>query len=356
MEKFKRLSVAFLPHRLAVAQTLLLLLFSFVIFTSQASAVIRFTNRSLLVLDPTPSAVTEYQVSLTYTTVTTVGSIDLLFCEDPIPTDPCTAPVGLDLSNATLSAQTGETGYTIAIQTANHIILSRPPGLVGNTPSVYTFDNVVNPNTITDVFSARLSDYASIDASGPVIDLGSIISQTVVGIGIETQVPPMLIFCVGQQVSPDCTSNSGGNYADLGTISPTDTLTAHSQMAAGTNASNGYVITANGTTMEAGSNIINALDSPTVSAPGNSQFGINLVSNSTPGIGQDPDGASTNATVAPGFDTPNEFMYQDGALVASAPNVSLIRRFTVSYIVNTPPNLRAGVYTTTITYICTGRF
>jgi len=356
MQKLKRLSVGLLPHRLAIAQTVLLLLCSFVIFTAQGSAVIRFTHRSLFINNAEPGVTTQYKVSLTYTTQTTVGSIDMLFCMDPIPTDPCDAPTGLDVSNALLSNQTGETGYHANILAANHIVLSRTPGAVGNTPSTYTFDNVVNPTDMSHSFSIRLSDYASTDASGPIIDLGSVLSAINLGVTIETQVPPMLLFCVGQVVNEGCTGTNGINYQDLGPLSPDETLYTQSEMSAATNASGGYVITANGPTMEAGTHVIDALTSPTASAAGNSQFGINLTANSSPNIGANPTGASTNAIVSPNYDNPNEFMYHDGDAVASAPGVSLFRTFTVSYIINSPPNLRAGVYTTTITYICTGRF
>lgn len=356
MQKLKRLYVSLLPHRLVMAQTMLLLVCSFVIFTSQAFAVIRFTNRSLLLYNNEPGATTTYKVSLTYTTQTTVGSIDMLFCNDPIPTDPCDAPMGLNAAGAVLADQTGETGYHIATQTANHLVLSRTPGAVGNTPSSYTFTNMVNPTDPSQSFSIRLSDYASTDATGAIIDLGSIVSQVAGGISLETQVPPILVFCVAQQVSQNCNDTSGGNYSDLGTLSATHTLTATSQMAAGTNASGGFVITVNGPPMEAGTSVIDPPATPKFSAPGNSQFGINLTANSTPAIGHDPDGAFANAVVAPNYATPNEFMYHDGDTVASAPNVALVRRFTVSYIVNVPPDLRAGVYTTTLTYICTGRF
>src|SRR5690348_16043136 len=160
MEKLKRLSVRLLPHRLAVAQTVLLVLCSFVVFTAQASAVIRFQNRSLFIYDPTPNVTTKYVVSLTYNNQnvpsTTVGSIDMLFCNDPIPTDPCDPPAWLDVSGAVLSGQTGETCFSILSASSNHIILSRPPGTVSETPSTYTFDNMVNPNDTTDSFSIRL--------------------------------------------------------------------------------------------------------------------------------------------------------------------------------------------------------
>jgi hypothetical protein len=217
-------------------------------------------------------------------------------------------------------------------------------------------DNVVNPTDMSHSFAVRMSDYASTDASGPLIDLGSVVSAINLDITIETQVPPMLLFCVGQAVDLGCNSTNGIHYQNLGNLSSEAPLYTQSQMSAATNASGGYVITANGPTMEAGTHVIDALTNPTASAPGNSQFGINLRENSSPAVGEEPVGASTNAIVAPGYNTPNAYQYHDGDVVASASEVSLFRRFTVSYIINVPPNLRPGDYTTTITYICTGRF
>jgi hypothetical protein len=108
--------------------------------------------------------------------------------------------------------------------------------------------------------------------------------------------------------------------------------------------------------MAAGSEEITALTHPTLSAPGNSQFGINLIANTEPKIGDDPDGAFANANPTTNYAQSNKYMFHNGDVVAMAPNVSLVRRFTVSYIVNVPSNLKAGVYTTTLTYVCTGKF
>lgn len=356
MHRVKRLQLHLLPHYSWLLETALPLLCAVVIFTSQAYAVIRFTDRSLVVYDVTPSATTTYRINLTYTTTTSIGSLNLLFCKDPIPTEPCVTPPGLNAANAVLSAQTGETGYSITQRSTNHLVLSRTPSVVGNTPSSYTFDNIVNPSNTQQSYSIRLSDYASTDASGTAVDLGSVISAAQASISIETQVAPILNFCLAQTVSEDCSDISDINYTNMGTLSPSKTLTASSQMAAGTNASSGFAITVNGPPMEAGSTVINPPGSPAASITGISQFGINLRANSTPSIGGDPDGPFLNANPTANYNTPNKFMYKDGDVVASAPNVSLMRRFTVSYIVNSPPNLRPGVYTTTLTFICTGRF
>jgi hypothetical protein len=280
----------------------------------------------------------------------------MLVCYDPIPYMPCVTPTGFSAANAVLSNQTGETGFSIRSKSTNHIVLTRAPSVAGGEESSYTFTGIVNPTDTSQTFSIRLADYASTDASGPLINLGSVVSVADEGIGLETQVPPILNFCLAQTVSQDCGEISDSNFTDMGQLSATGPLLATSQMAIGTNASSGYVITVNGPTMEAGSNIIDALTSPTSSSPGNNQFGLNLRANSSPDIGSDPDGPFANAQPAANYNTPNKFMYQDGDVVASAPNVSLMRRFTTSYLVNSSPKLRAGVYTTTLTYICTGRF
>jgi len=315
-----------------------------------------------MINNSSPGATTSYTVSLTYNNsgvwTSTVGSIDMQFCVDPIPGDPCVAPAGLDVSHAVLSSQTGETGFSIASQSSSEVVLTRTPQAAGETPSTYTFSNVVNPTDTTQSYSIRLSDYPTIDASGPLIDLGSIVSQVTNSIEIDTQIPPILIFCVAGEVNKDCSQEYGGNNVDLGDLYPDVTSSTTSQMAVATNAENGFVITANGPTIEAGTHVIPALAVPTVSATGNSQFGINLVANTTPQIGSNIDDNPTTPTavVMPNYSTPNQFMYSDGSVVAEGSGVNLGTIYTVSYVINDSPSLTPGVYSTTITYICSGRF
>jgi len=56
------------------------------------------------------------------------------------------------------------------------------------------------------------------------------------------------------------------------------------------------------------------------------------------------------------YGIPNKYKFVSGDPVAYSPNVSLMRKFTVSYIVNSSESLRPGVYTTTITFVASGRF
>lgn len=358
MQKLKHVKWHLRPHHVRVAEVVLSLLIVVIVTSMPTTAVVRFQKRSLMVNQTVPGAVATYTLSMEYVTQTSVGSLDMLFCINPIPHEPCVPPPGLDVSGAVLASQEGETGYNISVRTPNHLVLSRTPTVVtgGGERSVYVFENIVNPDYKEHSFSIRLANFASTDATGTVIDLGSVVTQATDSIEIETQVPPMLVFCLAKQVTDDCINVEGGNYTDFGEINPNQTLTAQSQMGVGTNASGGYAITVNGATMASGTNTIDPLVEPTPSMLRTNQFGINLVANSDPLVGQNPDGASINANASPDYAQPNRFKFRDGDVIAGAPNVSLIRRFTVSYIVNASPELKAGVYTTTITYVCSGRF
>lgn len=328
------------------------------LLAAPVTASTRFTDRSLYMQSARPGVVTDYTVSFRYMTPQTVGSIDMLFCYNPIPYEPCVTPTGLDVSQAVLSSQTGETGYTIGSQSSNHIVLTRAPSMITSVGamSTYTLQGVSNPTDTSQAFSIRLRSHSSTDATGPQIDFGSVRGQVTTDIVIETQVPPMLIFCLAEEVADNCAGTNDNYYTDMGDLSPNATLTAQSQMAVGTNASSGFVITANGDMPAAGTNVIDGITVPSESKLGTNQFGINLVANNSPIVGNDPEGAWTNAVPSADYSTPNKYKFVSGDEVAYSPNVSLMKKFTVSYIVNSREDLRPGVYTTTIVFIASGRF
>lgn len=320
------------------------------------SASMRLQDRSLYMNSDAVGATTFYKLSFRYMSPDPVGSVELLFCDDPIPYVPCVAPVGIDVSGADLSSQTGETGFSITQQSTNKIVLSRPAQAVSQTKAIYTLNNIINPTATDYAFSIRIRTLASTDGTGPTIDFGSVRGQVTEAITIETQVPPMLIFCLAEQVEYDCIDTNKVYYHDAGVLSPNSTLTAQSQMAVGTNASAGFAITAIGAPLSAGTNVIDSLESPSTSRVGTNQFGINLVANDQPSIGIDPEGEWTNAVVSSDYAQSNRYKFVSGDIVASSPNVSLMKKFTVSYIINSSDNLRAGVYTTTLNFIASGRF
>jgi len=321
-----------------------------------SAASTRLEPRYLTMNSARPGDITSYTLSWNYTSSQPVGSIVLDFCIDPIPYMPCDLPTGMDIGAAQLSNQTGETGFTITTQTATRIILSRTPGTVAPGASAsYTLSDIVNPTDIA-AFAIRIQVYDQPGGVGNKGDFGGVRGAITTPITIETQVPPMLIFCLAQQVELECTGSNEVYATKLGELKPNETLMATSQMAVGTNATAGFAITVDGIPLAAGTNVIDAMATPGLSQQGKNQFGINLVANSVPQIGEDPFGVWANAQPTADYGTPNMFKYQSGDVVASSPNVSLMKKFTVSYIVNSRANLKPGMYATTITFIASGRF
>lgn len=338
-----------------IVEALLLAGLVVILIASHVTA-LRLQERSLYINNNQAGETTFYQLSFRYMSPDPVGSVELLFCVDPIPHHPCEVPPGMDVSQASLTDQAGETGFSLSQRSTNRLVLSREATAPADQKSSYTLDNIVNTVDTERAFSVRIRTLESTNATGPQIDFGSVRGQIIDGIRIITQVPPMLIFCLAQEVEYNCTGDNETYYSDMGELRPDSTLTAQSQMAVGTNASGGFSITAYGAPMSAGTNYIPPLTQPTASQPGVNQFGINLVENSAPNIGTDPEGEWANAVASDSYNQPDRYQFVSGDIVAYSPNVSLMKKFTVSYIVNSSPELRAGVYTTTINYIASGQF
>ncbi len=318
-----------------------------------AADYIRLPNRSLTIDDTTPGAVTTYTLRWSYPSSTTIGSIRFALCTDGFTLDTCTAPPG-DLSAAVLSSQTGVTGFSILSQTANEIILSRGPAAGSNIDSSYTFTNVTNPSGLPAKFFIRIYTYASGDGTGTPNEISSVVSATTQPITINTEVPPILYFCAGITVTDYCASVVG-NQIDYGTLSSLTADTATSQFGVATNAPGGYIVTTNGNTMTSGIKTIPALNAQDFNMPGTGQFGINLRANTDPAVGADVAGEGWGI-VDGDYDDPDQFQFINGDIVATALTGTLFNTYTVTYVVNVPPDQPAGVYSTTIAYICTAAF
>ena len=243
--RVSRFHGTYLKFRAFFSEEFIALLLALFVFSVPVGASTRFENRSLFMKDTSPSVVTSYKVSLDYMTMTPVGSLDLLFCESPIPYEPCVTPSGLNVADANLIEQSGEVGFSILSKSANHITLTRNPTVIAGpgSKSSYTFDNIRNSVETGKAFAIRLRSHSTTDATGLQIDFGSVRGQVGKGIVIQTQVPPMLIFCVAGRVEENCASTNDDYYTDMGTLDDGATLTAQSQMAVGTNATGGFAIT-----------------------------------------------------------------------------------------------------------------
>jgi hypothetical protein len=222
------------------------------------------------------------------------------------------------------------------------------------TPLSYALSNITNPSATNTTFYTRVSTYTGNDGVTGPVDNGAIAVSTDQQVTLTGVTPEILIFCVGTAIPTDCSSMTGSTV-DFGDFSPQATRSGTSMMQASTNAAGGYNVTINGSTLASGVNTIPALGSPTASVIGGSQFGVNLRANTTPPIGNNPTGAGTG-TLNAAYNTPDQYQFVSGSTVATASAPTNANTFTSSYIVNIGGAQAAGVYTTTMTYICTANF
>lgn len=297
-----------------------------------------------------------YQLAFTTASAGLLGSIAIQFCDEgPLPFTPCTTPPGFDASGAILATQTGETGFSkYSGSTANEIILTRPPALTfGGSAATYSFIGINNPSSNGPLF-VRVLTYASSDASGSATDTGGLVAAINQAPNINAEVPPYLLFCLGESIANYDCNTATEPFSDLGTLGPLTTGAAQSQIVVATNAGDGYTLWVQGSTMTSGNNTLPPMTGGT-SQKGVSQFGINLRANTAPIIGADAAGPG-QAGVTAGYNQPNQFRFQSGEPIATTTAPDDFRKYTVSYIVNVAKEQPGGVYATTLTYICLANF
>lgn len=297
-----------------------------------------------------------HEVSFGIVTSGIVGSIAIEYCSNsPLEEDPCTPPTGFDASAATLDSQSGEIGFSVyAGSTANRVILTRPPVLAtSGSPGVYELGNITGPTNDGPQYG-RIYTYPTSDASGSPTDSGGLAMMILPPSTINAEVPPYLLFCLGESITGfDCNTTTEP-FSDIGILGPTVTGAAQSQMVIATNAENGYSMWVAGGTMTSGNNVIPAMAGGG-SVKGSSQFGINLRANTDPIIGQDVVGPGV-ATITPSYNQQNQFRYQSGDTLATTTAPDDYRKYTVSYVVNVADSQPGGVYATTLTYIALANF
>lgn len=323
----------------------------------EVNAQAALTNRFDRMSSATVSESATHLIGLTITQPTTdLGSIEIEFCSNnALPGTVCNPPLGFSLTGASLSNQSGNSGFTIhPSSNINRIVLTRISSLPNPVASTYQFDNVINPSAIGSYF-VRLRTFSSTDATGGSIEEGGIAFAINEMFNVASEVPPYLKFCTGATVTNYDCSTATNFFINLGEFSTGSASSASSEFVTATNAGYGFSVTYNGTTLTSGSNTIPELVPGGGSLPGTSQFGINLRANTNPGVGAEPNGPGT-ATITPAYIAPNVFRFVSGESIVSTSTTSDNQKFTVSYLVNINGSQPAGVYATTLTFICLANF
>jgi len=302
------------------------------------------TNRSDTISTSQPGATANHVITFKTATASNIGSVGLLFCTTA--TNGCTTPTGLVTTAATLTAQSGVSGFVLNAATNGDPFVSNAatPSVAANTQVSFTLSGVTDATGVNTTFYVRITTYTGTDGVTGPVDNGNVAVSTAQPVQLTGTTPEILVFCVGITITSDCTTITGSSI-DFGDFSPTATRTGSSVMQAQTNASSGYVITVNGTTMSSGVNTIPALTTQTASTTGTSQFGLNVT-----GVGVG------SGTVNANYSNGAQYRFNSGDAVASAPAPTNANTFTSNYIVNIGGSQAAGVYTATMTYICTAAF
>jgi hypothetical protein len=321
------------------------------------SYALKLSNRSVSISTSIPSATATHSFKITVASPDPIGSIEFQYCSNAaLFSLPCNTPAGLNVNNAVLSEQTGNTGFSVDSNDTNSstLVISRASINAQETPSTYTFNDITNPSGNNTTTYVRISTYSSTDASGASIDTGAMAFSTNTNFEVGAYIPPFLNICVGVTVADDC-SQSQGDSLELGILTPQDSSTATSQYAASTNSSSGYGVFLLGNTMTSGNNVIQPLSSTSASHPGTDEFGINLRKNTNPSVGVDPLGDGT-AEPYDGYNNPNLFSFVPGSMLSGSTESTDYNLMTVSYLTNVSSSQPPGVYNTTITYLASAQF
>jgi hypothetical protein len=320
------------------------------------------TSRSLLLSNSAPSpATSSYTFGFTVAQTTTIKSVNVDICDTA--SGSCTpagtgVPSGLTTTSAAVGTISGIGSggtWTGTFTTNGRLRIANASNTGTPTTVSIQFTNITNPTATNTTFYARVTTYSDSTWSTP-IDSGTVATSTSTPIQLSAQVDETLTFCTGTSgITTSSCSGATGSSVNLGTLTPSTTGSGTSQIGISTNASSGYNITVNGTTLTSGSNTITALASQTASSQGNSQFGLNLRDNATPNVGTDPQGSGT-ATPTASYNTVDQYKFVTGDQVASKVSADNFRLYTVTYIANISGAQPAGAYTSTLNYIATATF
>ena len=138
---------------------------------------------------------------------------------------------------------------------------------------------------------------------------------------------------------------------NLGTLSTSSTTTGSENFSVKSYLASGYVVQTVGSPPASSGpspHTLTTSASPTTSAVGTEQFGINLRANTSPSIGADPTQLPSSSfsygAVSSGYNTVNNFKYGNGDAIASSSQSSGTTCFDMSYIFNISPVTPAGEY------------
>ena len=333
-----------------------------------------------------------YTVKFNIGTTGNVGGVAIVFCvEDPIPGDTCTVPTSMNVNRTTttVASQTGFSGFSVSATGATNqinIVNATPQSMTQGQSVSLTLgtgsagNGITNPTYATNTaFYARILTYttsagatgSSPTSPGTYVDAGGIALYITAQLTITSKVEEQLSLCIytGANCAAGGTSILLGDSNDL-------LSTAHAyvningKFAASTNAASGMSIFAGGTTLTSPQgNTIAAIGSSSASSnAGSEQFGFCVATSGGTISAASPYNDANCSTATGGVDGYGtaKFAYDvtsspnmtsvGGMKIASSTNPSTTTTGTLAYIANIAVTTKAGIYSTTQTFVGIGTF
>jgi hypothetical protein len=342
----KKANIKIIIRQISAGLMAIVLLFAFLPNIASASAI---TTRSVKIGNSVGgTASTTYDFTFTAPTATPVKSIKLKACLEANFAS-CTPVSGFSSASSSLFAQptnfgtgvwTASTGTPAELRAANDGTNATNP----TAGSTVRFQGVHNPTASNTTFFFQITTYSD-TAYTNALDTGSVATSTAGLVTINANVDETLTFTLAT-----ATVALGAGASMTTSVASTGTST----MTASTNATGGYTITYNGTTL-AGPTTLTAMSG--ASSPGSKQFGLNLVANTGGRGGTNVSGSGTGVPwLTADYGTPDSFKFLSGDTVAHATIPTLANTYTVDYLANIDAATPAGAYTTNINYVATANF
>jgi hypothetical protein len=259
------------------------------------------------------------------------------------------ATTGLEATETLAASPSASAWGAVFSGTENRILtLTAPTDGVGSA-TVAASDKIIITYDSTNSINPSSAAAYSIAISGAFGDSGNI-SVTILNddqVAVTATVDNSISFSISDNTIEFGTlSSSAAQYAD-NSAGDASEVEAHT-LIVGTNATNGYTMTLNGATLDAGGgDTIDAIGAAnTASSPGTEQFGVRFNASGGSGAVSAPYAAAGFA-----FDTA---AFPDA--IASAAGPSANTTYSARYLANIAAITEAGSYTSTLTYTATANF
>lgn len=314
-------------------------------------------NHTIVFRTPTGAADTSDTITITFPAGFTMNSIafgDVDLAWSAGSQSNCTAPSYSN--NATLAAAAGA-GTWGASLSGQVLTLTAPSSAFATTIAanacvqieigLHATTGVTGDTQITNPASAN--SY-SIDVAGLFGDTGSATVNVITddSVDIAATVAQSLTFSISDTAIGFGALSSGGARFATGDATGSGSEVGAHDLVVGTNATNGYSLTASGTTLTAGGGAtITAIGgTAAASSVGTEQFGMRFTA------------AGGSGTVSAPYASAN-FAFDTAAFpdqIASATGASSNTTYSARYLANIAANTDAGAYSATITYVATANF